>query len=89
VDQPDCASAVRALSAQVVDRDDYAKAEAETDQRGDTQTVDACQLRWRGGVVLGPQVGKLTVGRISDGSTFFVTGFAPCPATTSPRGAPR
>jgi hypothetical protein len=89
VGQPDCASAVRALSAQVVDRDDYAKAQAETDQRGDTQTVDACRLRWRGGVVLGPQLGELTVGRISDGSTFFVTAFVPCPASTSAEPKPR
>jgi hypothetical protein len=89
VGQPDCASAVRALSAQVVDRDDYAKAKAQTDQRGDTQTVDACELRWSGGVVLGPQVGRLTIGRISDGSTFFVTGFTPCPESASPGAQPR
>jgi hypothetical protein len=80
VGAPDCASAVRALSARVVDRGEYADAKAVIVQRGrDTMVVDACQLRWGGGVVLGPQVGTLTVGRIDDSRTFFVTGFRPCP----------
>lgn len=83
VGAPDCASAVRVLSAQVVDRGEYADAKAVIVRRTrDTMVVDACQLRWGGGVI-GPQVGTLTVGRIDDSRTFFVTNFAPCPATTS------
>jgi hypothetical protein len=80
VGQPDCASAVRALSAQVLDRGEYADGKAVIVQRTrDTLVVDACRLSWGEGVELGPQVGTLTVGRIDDSRTFFVTGFTPCP----------
>lgn len=71
----DCATAVRALAAQVLDRNSYADADAEATRAGDVLTVDACALTWDGAPA-GPQLGELTVGRI--GQTYVVTRFRPC-----------
>ncbi|NMH98925.1 hypothetical protein [Pseudonocardia acidicola] len=74
--QPDCAAAVQALAARVTDPSGYARATAESTSSGDVTTVDACHMTWDAAPA-GPQLGRLTVGRTT-GSTYVVTGFAPC-----------
>lgn len=75
---PDCTSAVRSLSALVLDRQAYARAKAPSEPLPDGGlAVDACVLTWGGGIPLGPQLGRLTIGR-GTGATFVVTGFRAC-----------
>jgi hypothetical protein len=76
--QPDCAAAVRGLTAQVLDPEIYAEAKAPTVRRGEELDVDACRLTWRDGATAGPQLGRLTVGRAESGTTYVVTAFRPC-----------
>lgn len=73
----DCAAAVDALAAQVVEPGGYADAEAPGTRRGDELDVDACRLVWSSGAA-GPQLGRLTIGRAEGGTTYVVTAFRPC-----------
>jgi hypothetical protein len=74
--QPDCATAVRALSARVTDAGRYADAEAPSTPIGDGLTVDACALDW-GPRPAGPQLGHLTITAAAP-SRYLVTGFRSC-----------
>lgn len=76
--RPDCPTAVAALHAQVSDPGTYGEASAPSTRRGQELDVDACRLAWRDGAVAGPQLGRLTVGRVEGGTTYVVTGFRPC-----------
>lgn len=76
--QPDCVAAVAAIAAQVVDRNEYAEADAPSRELPDGLAVDACAMTWDTAVPAGPQLGELTVGRAPTGPTFVVTAFAPC-----------
>lgn len=79
---PDCATAVRSLAARVDDAAMYARGRAPSTNTGggDGLTIDACRLTWPTGVVPGPQLGVLTIGREGAETTYVVTGFRPCPA---------
>lgn len=80
--QPDCVAAVAAIAARVVDRNEYAEADAPTRELPDGLVVDACAMIWDTAVPAGPQFGELTVGRAPTGPTFVVTAFEACgPAT--------
>lgn len=74
----DCASAVAALAARVVDRDGYSRAAAPSTPLAEGSDVDACRLTWADGVTAGPPLGHLTIGRKVDGPTYVVTGFTAC-----------
>ncbi len=76
--QPDCVAAVSAIAAQVLDRNEYAEADAPTRERADGLIVDACAMTWDTASPAGPQLGELTVGRAPTGPTFVVTGFEAC-----------
>jgi hypothetical protein len=77
VEQPDCAAAVGALSAQVTDRVRYERGQApSTPVQGGVQ-VDACKMTWGSGGPAGPQLGHLTIGQIGP-SSYVVTAFTPC-----------
>lgn len=75
---PDCATAVRSLAARVDDAAMYARGRAPSTGAGDDRTIDACRLTWPTGVVPGPQLGVLTVGRTGTETTYVVTDFRPC-----------
>lgn len=78
--QPDCLAAVAALTAQVTNRDAYARATAPSQPAGKGLQVDACRLDWGRAGTAGPQLGGLTVGEASPGR-YLVTGFSPCSTT--------
>lgn len=74
----DCAAAVATLSSRVTDRLEYTRAVVPSVEHGSTLIVDACAMKWGAGAAAGPQLGKLTVGLKTGGSTYEITGFAPC-----------
>lgn len=76
VGAPDCAAAVRALSAQVEDTRRYAAADAPSSPLPNGLTVDACSLDW-GGATAGPQLGHLTITATAP-SRYRITGYQPC-----------
>ncbi len=78
IGQPDCVAAVRDVAGRVVEPDDYADADAPSQEQSDGIIVDACALTWGTGQPAGPQLGRLTVGRAPNGPTFVVTAFEPC-----------
>lgn len=77
----DCAAAVQALAAKVIDPKAYA-----TSPQGATQgkangktTVDACHLTWRPGAPPpGPQLGTLTLATGPRGQGYLIDGYRPC-----------
>lgn len=73
---PDCAGAVRGLTARVTDPARYAQAQVVPVPAGDGFTVDACRLSW-GPTPAGPQLGHLTIGPTAR-NTYVVTAFQPC-----------
>ncbi|MDT7578987.1 MAG: hypothetical protein QOK35_251 [Pseudonocardiales bacterium] len=80
VGAPDCATAVRTLATRVDDAAMYARGRAPSTPAGDGLTVDACRLSWPAGVVPGPQLGVLTIGRQGAETTYVVMAFQPCTA---------
>lgn len=78
VGAPDCAAAVQVLAREVADPGAYARGRAPTTGSGDGTVVDACRLTWPSGVVPGPQLGVLTVGREATGTTYVVEALTPC-----------
>lgn len=73
---PDCAAAVRTLSARVTDPGRYADAEAPSRSLSNGLEVDACALEWRGGPA-GPQLGHLTITAAAP-SRYQITAYRPC-----------
>lgn len=78
VGAPDCLTAVRTVTAEIVDRNEYADAQAPTTERADGLVVDACALTWEDAAPAGPQLGVLTVGREPTGQSYVVTAFTAC-----------
>jgi hypothetical protein len=76
--QTDCAGAVAARSAQVVDRARYAGASAPMVQTPTGYDVDACSLSWPNGRSAGPRLGKLAIAQKPGGASYYVATFAPC-----------
>lgn len=83
---PDCAATVRALAAQVSDREGYRSATLPPGsivKRPDGASVDACRARWpaagpTGAVPPGPALGRFELRR-HQADRFLIVGFAPCP----------
>lgn len=74
----DCPAAVAAVAARVTDGEHYASATARSTPTPTGLTVDACSLSWGDLPPAGPPLGRLTIGPKPGGSTYVVTGFAPC-----------